>query len=196
MDYSFVIIDSVEKFNQHKTDFLKLDAEYHFWNFVTSKDFYPNFVTDFQKSFGEDINTVIKELKTTKESGVLSKKLNEIYASSYTRGFVTILLKHESDFIGQMGLSSKESGLGVLVAVYVKPSFRGNNFASLLLEKTKDIAKTKGLTRIKLETLPFMKQAIKFYLTNGFQYCDYFPEIGHSFEISQKFDCIYMELEL
>ena len=68
MDYSLVIIDSVEKFNQYKVDFLKLDAEYHFWNISTSKDIYPNYEADFKESFGNEVDTVLKELQTTKEN--------------------------------------------------------------------------------------------------------------------------------
>ena len=196
MDYSIVIIDSVEKFNQYRTDFLKLDAEYHFWNLSTSKEFYPSYVTDFKDSFGDDLDTVLKELRNTKETGKVTKKLDEIYTSSYERGFVTLVLKNGTDFIGQMGLSSKESGVGVLIAVYLKPSYRGYNYATDLLEKIKNIAKEKGLTTIKLVTFPFMKRAIKFYLKNGFQYCDYFSEIEHPRENVEKFNGIYLELKL
>ena len=115
---------------------------------------------------------------------ILPKKLNEIYTSSYERGYNTVLLKNSTGFIGQMGVSSKDSGLGISIGVYFMPAFRSNYFATILLEKTKSLAKEKGITKIKLETLPFMKQAIQFYLKNGFQYCNYFPEIGHSLEVS------------
>lgn len=157
MDYTFVVIDSVELFNQYKNGFLRLDAEYHFWNLSTSKDFFPNYVADFKEFFGDDLETVLKELKTTQETGTVNKKLNEIYTSSYERGFVTVLLKYGTEIVGQMGLANNQSGIGVLIAVYVKPSYRGRNYATVLLEKVKNIAKGKGLTRIKLLTLPFMK---------------------------------------
>ena len=73
--------------------------------------------------------------------------------------------------------------------LYVKPEFRGLGIGGLLLEKIIADAKNIGYKKMLLDTLPFLKSAIKLYKGYGFY------EIPQYLE-SPMSNAIYMQLDL
>lgn len=57
-----------------------------------------------------------------------------------------------------------------LVKMYLLPEARGLGLGKTLIQKCIDTAREKGFTKIYLETMPELKQALKVYEKFGFEY--------------------------
>lgn len=65
-----------------------------------------------------------------------------------------------------------------LVKMYVAAKFRGNGYGQTLLEKCIEQAKKEGFTKIYIESMPELSNALKMYEKNGFKYIPH--SIGNS----------------
>lgn len=59
-----------------------------------------------------------------------------------------------------------------LVKMYLGTSFRKKGYGQLLLNKSLATAKLLGFSKIYIETLPELKNAIELYKKNGFQFIE------------------------
>lgn len=73
--------------------------------------------------------------------------------------------------------------------LYVRPEFRGNGFGRILAEKVIGEARREGYKSMLLDTLPFLRSAVKLYESLGFYEIEQYND-------SPMQSAIYMKLEL
>ena len=73
--------------------------------------------------------------------------------------------------------------------LYVRPEFRGNGFGRILAEKVIGEARGEGYKSMLLDTLPFLRSAVKLYESLGFYEIEQYND-------SPMQSAIYMKLEL
>lgn len=79
------------------------------------------------------------------------------------------LAYYEDKLAGCVGLKKlDEEGLCELKRMYVRPQFRGKKMGEKLLEVILSDAKEIGYRAMLLDTLPFLKSAIRMYRKKGF----------------------------
>lgn len=80
-----------------------------------------------------------------------------------------ILARHTNTAIGCVALKKLEEDICEMKRLYVKPEFRGRGLglklSKLILEKAKKI----GYTKMRLDTVSWMKEAISIYKLLGFK---------------------------
>ena len=67
-------------------------------------------------------------------------------------------------------------GCGEIKRLYVRPEFRGNGAADLLLQTLEEYAKEFGYEWLYLDTAADMKAAARFYEKKGFERCERYNE--------------------
>ena len=65
-----------------------------------------------------------------------------------------------------------------LVKMYVSKKFRGNGYGQMLLEKSMQQAKKAGFTKMYIESMPELSNALGMYEKNGFEYISH--SLGNS----------------
>jgi len=70
--------------------------------------------------------------------------------------------------IGCTGIREWDNDIAELKRMYVKPDYRGQDIGRKLLELSFEIAKELSYKKMRLDTLPNMKQALSIYRTFGF----------------------------
>jgi len=100
-----------------------------------------------------------------------------------------ILALDDTDAIGCIALRKLDEGICEMKRLYVKPSARGNGLGKLLVNALIDEAKKIGYTKMRLDTVPKMKEAIDLYLKIGFK--EIKPYRENPIE-----GALYMEMEL
>ena len=90
---------------------------------------------------------------------------------------------------GCVALHRLEDGICEMKRLYVKPEFRGKGFGKFLVNAVIDEAKKIGYTKMRLDTVPQMKEAINLYREIGFKEIEPYREnpIGGA---------LYMEMDL
>lgn len=76
-----------------------------------------------------------------------------------------------------------------LKRLYIRPQFRGKRIGSLLVEQIIEDARHIGYTYMLLDTLPFLKSAIRLYKKYGFQETNCYNN-------NPMENALYMKLEL
>lgn len=79
------------------------------------------------------------------------------------------LLYVNDELAGCVGLRKLDKEKCELKRLYVKPRFRGDKLGELLLERIMGDAKRIGYRYMYLDTLPFLKTALKMYRRYGFE---------------------------
>lgn len=87
---------------------------------------------------------------------------------SFPRGCLYIALS-ESQAIGCVALRDLGQGICEMKRLYVKPNFRGRRVGKLLAKAVIKSARDLGYDRMRLDTIPSMKQANMLYTTLGFK---------------------------
>ena len=80
-----------------------------------------------------------------------------------------ILAVADSKPCGCVALHKLEEGICEMKRLYIKPEFRGKGFGKLLVNAVIDEAKKIGYTKMRLDTVPQMKEAINLYQQIGFK---------------------------
>lgn len=112
---------------------------------------------DYMKWLGEDLcyQGIEKEFET----------FHTMY-NSPLGAFIYIEINGE--IAGGVGVRKLESGVCEMKRLYVYDKFRGNQLGQLLCEKLLDISKELGYSKMRLDTLPSLKSAVKLYESLGF----------------------------
>jgi ribosomal protein S18 acetylase RimI-like enzyme len=103
-------------------------------------------------------------------------------------GFI-LLAESGNKHAGCIALRKIEGEICEMKHLYVRPEFRGEKTGRLLAEKIIDEAKKIGYNKMRLDTTPKMKEAIKLYKSLGFR------EI-QPYRYNPIEGAIYMEKEL
>lgn len=80
-----------------------------------------------------------------------------------------LLAREGSQFIGCVALRKIDSKTCEMKRLYVRPDFRGKGIGRALSQRIIDEARRIGYNRMRLDTIPSMKQANALYRTFGFK---------------------------
>ena len=94
-----------------------------------------------------------------------------------------------SDTVGCVALKQMNEDSGELKRLYVRNKYRKEGIGSLLVDKIISDAKKAGYTYLKLDTLPFLTEAISIYEKKGFERIEKYND-------SPMAGGIYMQLKL
>lgn len=78
------------------------------------------------------------------------------------------LARCNGEAAGCIALRKLDQATCEMKRLYVRPAFRGRGIASRLVRQILDDARTIGYRRMRLDTLPFLRDAIAFYRRLGF----------------------------
>ena len=90
---------------------------------------------------------------------------------------------------GCVGMKWSNAESAELKRLYVRPEFRGSGFGEQMVRQIMEDAREAGYQRLRLDTLPGLKSALKLYQRMGFR------------EIEPYYDClipgtVFMEIDL
>jgi ribosomal protein S18 acetylase RimI-like enzyme len=80
-----------------------------------------------------------------------------------------LIAERAGDVIGCVGLRPLAAGCGEMKRLYVRPSARGTGAGRKLVKAVLDVARLRGMDRVRLDTLPHMTEAIALYRSFGFR---------------------------
>lgn len=95
--------------------------------------------------------------------------LEEKYAPPMGRLYIAF---SNQEVVGCIALKQMNSDSGELKRLYVRKKFRKAGIGSILVDKIISDAKEIGYTYLKLDTLPFLKEAIHIYEAKGFEHIE------------------------
>ncbi|MGI9318006.1 MAG: GNAT family N-acetyltransferase [bacterium] len=105
-----------------------------------------------------------------------------------------LLAEYQSAPAGVIYLKRIRSDACELKRMYVSPSFRGLGIGQSLLDRAIDEAQIAKYSQIMLDSIEFMQQAQKLYLSHGFVKTDAYPE--SEMKTPLRDNLIYMCLDL
>lgn len=140
---------------------------------MTSKDFIIREIESKDNAeLANVIRNVIVEMGAPKTGTAYEDKTTDIMFETYqkekTKYFV---LEHNNVVVGGGGISQLDNCDGnicELQKMYFLPIARGKGLGSKLISVCLEKAKELGFEKCYLETLPYMKAAVKLYEKNGF----------------------------
>lgn len=147
---------------------------------------------EIKELFTEYTNLVIEGDSTFKE--YLEKQhfeqevdhLKEKYGKPYGRLYIAF---YNGKVAGCIGLRKIDNQNSEMKRLFVKPEFRGKHIGNILAEKVINDAKEIGYKSILLDTLPFLKSAIKMYKKMGFYEIEQYND-------SPMKEAVYLKLDL
>jgi len=95
-----------------------------------------------------------------------------------------LLAFYKNKLAGCVALRKFDEGMCEMKRLYVRSGYRGKGIGKALAKQILNTARKLGYTHMRLDTLPFMKEAITLYLSLGFKEIDpyrYNPYEGAKF---------------
>lgn len=108
-----------------------------------------------------------KELGLENDPACLDKDLQDL-ESGYQSGGLIVLV-HEQEPVGCIGLRQIEPGVGEIKRMYIEPAYRKGGLGRALLESALNLARDKGFSRLLLDTRRDLKAANALYERFGFK---------------------------
>ena len=94
-------------------------------------------------------------------------------ARLFRPGVVFFVARLDGNLVGCGGIAFRD-GLAELKRMYVRPAARGRGVARAIIARLEEEARSRGLTRVVLETGDAQRAAIRFYERAGFTRCGAF----------------------
>ncbi|MFX0041925.1 MAG: GNAT family N-acetyltransferase [Candidatus Hodarchaeota archaeon] len=113
-----------------------------------------------------------------------NKELESLPGDYSLPGGCILLAFYKNELAGCIALRKFEKGICEMKRLFVRSIYRGKGIGKALSEKIINIARELGYINMRLDTLPFMKEAITLYLSLGFKEIDpyrYNPYEGAKF---------------
>lgn len=117
------------------------------------------------------------------------KDLRVKYGMPQGRLYIAFADSSDSKAAGCIGLKRIDDSACEMKRLYVRPEFRGKDIGRILVQKIIDDAKEIGYSYMLLDTLPFLKSALRIYREFGFYEIE-------SYNDSPMSTSIYMRLDL
>jgi len=128
------------------------------------------------KAVANLIREVLVELGAPKVGTAYEDKSLAILSEVYDKDkAVYFVMELEGDIVGGAGISQLENttdNICELQKMYFLPEARGKGLGAKMIVKCLDIAKDLGYEKCYLETLPYMRSAVKLYKKSGFKVLD------------------------
>ena len=121
--------------------------------------------TDSILMYGDDVKKCLKSQHIDDELKDIEKKYSLPYGRLY-------LAADEEKIAGCVGLTKNNEIYCEIKRLYVRPEFRGRQISRRLIEKVINDARDIGYKDIRLDTFPFMQEAISLYKKYGFYYIE------------------------
>ena len=86
------------------------------------------------------------------------------------------LVETSGQIAGTMSLRKIRRNCGEIKRMYVRPQFRGNKIATLMIDEVIKVSKNNGYSDLYLDTAQFMSSAVSLYKKFGFQETEPYPE--------------------
>ena len=149
-------------------------------------------ITEFTVLVREYTDAILQQdaaVAETLESQHLEDEMQDTEKKyGYPYGRMYILLVDEKT-AGCVALSRNDEQYCEMKRLYVRPEYRGNKLSQVLCDKVIEDAKSIGYKYVRLDTFPFMKNAIALYEKYGFTYIERYND-------NPAQNAIFMELEL
>lgn len=142
-------------------------------------------IVKIEKQYDKAIEKVIREclleygLNTpgTAWADPYLDKFSEYYSMTDNREYY-VVLDDNGLVVGGCGYGELEGDICELQKMYISKEYRGRGYAKEILLKVEEEAEKK-YNKIYLETFDTMKDAIKFYKKNSYEFCDGVGNTGH-----------------
>jgi putative acetyltransferase len=122
------------------------------------------------------VRTVILEMGApTIGTAYEDKGTDQLFETYQKEKAIYFVLEHNQKVVGGVGISQLDNFEGnvcELQKMYFLPEARGRGLGSKMIIVCLEKAKEFGFESCYLETLPYMKDAVKLYKKNGFQNLD------------------------
>jgi molybdate transport system substrate-binding protein len=115
------------------------------------------------------VDSVLAEYRITADPAGTDRDLADLDAYYFSRGggFI-VAVASDGRLVGSCGIAPLEGGTWDLRKMYLLPEARGHGLGKRLLARVLAFAKSKGATRVELETASVLKEAISLYGKAGF----------------------------
>ncbi len=116
------------------------------------------------------VNGVLAEYRIASDPGGTDRDLADLDAYYFSRGggFI-VAVAADGSIVGSCGIAPLDGSTWDLRKMYLTPEARGQGLGKRLLARILAFARSKGATRIELETASVLKEAISLYQKAGFK---------------------------
>ena len=119
------------------------------------------------------VQTVLVEMRVPKVGTAYEdESLNDMHAEYDQPRMAYFVVEEDEKIIGCAGIAPLKNGdpeVCELQKMYFLPEARGRGIGSQMMDHCLNYAKEQGFKQCYLETLPYMKNAIKLYNRTGFE---------------------------
>ena len=95
-------------------------------------------------------------------------------------GVAFLVARVAGEPVGCAGLKPLEPGIAEVTRMYVRPAHRGHGISRRLLREAEELAKKRGVTKIRLETGDLQPESIGLYGSSGYQRIPAFGQYARS----------------
>ena len=147
---------------------------------------------EVRELFSEYIQLLISNDKSFKEYLKVQnydEEVNDLKKKYGTPDGRLYLLYYDKELAGCVGLRKIDAENCEMKRLYIRQKYRGKNLGNILVKKIITEAREIGYSHMLLDTLPFLKNAIRLYEKFGFYKIE-------SYNNSPMDNSIYMKLDL